>query len=124
MQFLKISKEPIQQDKKQVVKVNMKDEVVTLKIIVQDDEQLKPHKMIKSKTQVKKGSGLLINMWTGLTVIYLDSVDMCIEKKKKKAKINAKSTLDVKMLTQARNVVKGDVKSNKTKTLRGDELVF
>ena len=50
-----MDEKPIPKGKKQVVEINGEQGVSTLKITLKDDKKLKSQRMIKPKTEVKKG---------------------------------------------------------------------
>ena len=59
LQFPKVDEDSIPNGKRCVTKISIEEGVSSLGITIQDDKQMRPHKMIKPRTMVKKGEWFL-----------------------------------------------------------------
>ena len=59
LQFPKVDEDLIPIGKRRVANVNVEEGVSSLRVTIQDDKQIRPHRMIKPKTEVKKGQWFL-----------------------------------------------------------------
>ena len=61
LQILKVDEELILIEKRKVAKINVENGVSSLRIIIRDDKQMRPQRMIKPRIEVKKGQWFFNN---------------------------------------------------------------